>query len=118
MVKETTLVEYSDGEHTISIKKSVLAQPSSDLARIETLYTISHDLFDTPLIETSNYTQALVVWVGLLAEVVERKTQKPDEYPYSKEQFVSLVSSYVQPDSLMLNETMNNIYKSELKSYK
>lgn len=115
MAEERTLVKYKDCEHTISIKEMVCAGTTKDPAK--TLYTISHDLFDTPLVETNNYTQALVLWVGLLAEVVERKTQSPDEYPFSKEQFVSLVSSYVQPDALKLNETMSNIYKSELSSY-
>jgi hypothetical protein len=113
MDTETTLVEYKDVNHSIKVVQILKVLPESK----KHSYKVYHNLYSNTSIETTDYTQALVLWVGLLAEVVERNNNNPEEYPFSKEQFISLVSSYVQPDSLKLNETLNNIYKSELSSY-
>ncbi len=72
----------------------------------DSLFTLRHNLATEKPLQGLTYVEAMVLWVGLIAEIVEIHTDESNHYPYTKEQFTAMVNCYTQADSPILSDVL------------
>ena len=107
------VLEYRDERHFLKLHS---LNDDSECLPADNLYNLSHNLSDENNLDQLTYVQAMTLWSGLLSELVEIHTREAGTYPYTKEQFTSLVNFYTQSDTPILSELVNSSLKIELKN--
>ncbi len=106
-------LEYSDGEHFIQLLKEKDKDQQGTPLAADCVFTLYHNLADERPLKGLSYVEATILWVGLLAELVEIHTELGGKYPYTKEQFVALLNCYTQADSPILSEVLAETLSKE-----
>ncbi len=114
MKKLPIFLEYRDERYFIQLlKEKYKDKQGVPLLVGDCVFTLYHNLAPERPLKGLSYIEAMMLWVGLLAELVEIHTEQIDKYPYTKEQFAAILNCYAQADSPLLSKVLSTSLSKE-----
>lgn len=117
MSNRDVFIEFSDDDHYIRLLFEDQSKENSE-PYTSRKYRLEHNIGTEPPLSGLRYVEAMLLYVGLISELVEIHTDNDGPYSYSKEQFSALVNFNAQKDSFKLNEVLSSSLEKEFKNLK